>query len=101
MDVDKKKKTMATYDEIPEDRKQFLETMKCIKIIEELFYNCSKGNCDLDDIGSDKGIIYNPMLYLANAIFIDNNQWAEDLAKYLCVMCDLECIDLKTERKYS
>jgi len=92
------------YDEIPKDMMQLPETMKCIKTIEELYYNGFHQDSDfIDNLGIKKGIIFNPMLHLANAITVDcdgNRGWAKDLAKYLCTMCGLECLDLKTERDY-
>lgn len=95
---------VVTYDEIPKDTMQLPETMECIKTIEELYYNSFHQDSDfINNLGIKKGIIFNPMLHLANAITVDcdgNRGWAKDLAKYLCTMCGLECLDLKTERDY-
>lgn len=43
----------------------------------------------------DKRIIDHPMLHLAETIYMDYPKGAEDLAKYLCVLCDIKQIGVK------
>ena len=60
---------------------------------------CGKYLIDWDIYNSasdeDKGIIEHPMLHLAEKIYMDSPEWAEDLAKYLCVLCDIKQIGVK------
>lgn len=43
----------------------------------------------------DEAIFLNPMLHLAETIYMESPQLAEDLAKYLCVLCDIKQIGVK------
>lgn len=43
----------------------------------------------------DKEIIEHPMLHLAETIYMESPDWAETLAKYLCVLCDIKQIGVK------
>lgn len=43
----------------------------------------------------DKEIIEHPMLHLAETIYMESPNWAETLAKYLCVLCDIKQIGVK------
>ena len=43
----------------------------------------------------DNRIIEHPMLHLAETIYMESPDWAEILAKYLCVLCDIKQIGVK------
>ena len=76
--------------------KQLPKTEKYLDRMEELLVKyCS----DWEEIDSasdeDKAIFYNPMLHPAEIIYMEAPKWAEDLAKYLCVLCDIKQIGVK------
>lgn len=47
----------------------------------------------------DKALIEHPMLHLAETIYMENSDWAEDLAKYLCVLCNIKRLDVEINVK--
>lgn len=74
------------------------ETEQYLNHLEEL-YNKYIWECDWSAYDSasddDKRIIEHPMLHLAETIYMEHPGWAEDLAKYLCILCDIKQIGVK------
>lgn len=80
--------------------KQLPKTEKYLDYMEELLIKyCS----DWDELvlasDEDKAIVYNPMLHLAETIYMESPEWAEELAKYLCILCSIEGINIKVDIK--
>ena len=80
--------------------KQLPKTEKYLDRMEELLIKyCS----DWDELAlasdEDKAIVYNPMLHLAETIYMESPEWAEELAKYLCILCGIEGINIKVDIK--
>lgn len=77
-------------------QKQLPKTERYLNHMEELYDKCA---IDWDFYNSasdeDKGIIDHPMLHLAETIYMESPEWAENLAKYLCVLCDIKQIGVK------
>ncbi len=77
-------------------QKLFPKTEQYLNHLEELY---SKYVIDWNtrDSASDEDnrILEHPMLHLAETIYMESPGWAEDLAKYLCVLCDIEQIGVK------
>jgi len=73
------------------------KTEQYLNHMEELYSKYAAINWDTYDSASDedKGIIEHPMLHLAETIYMENPEWAEDLAKYLCVLCDIKQIGVE------
>ena len=76
-------------------QKQLPKTERYLNHMEEL-YDKYWDIYDSDSASDeDKGIIEHPMLHLAETIYMESPEWAEDLAKYLCVLCDIKQIGVK------
>jgi hypothetical protein len=73
------------------------KTEQYLNHMEELYSKYAANNWDTYDSASDedKGIIAHPMLHLAETVYMEDPEWAEDLAKYLCVLCDIKQIGVK------
>lgn len=73
------------------------KTEQYLNHMEELYGKYAAINWDTYDSASDedKGIIENPILHLAETIYMESPEWAEDLAKYLCALCDIKQIGVK------
>lgn len=77
--------------------KQLLKTEKYLDRMEELFAKyCSDWELVSDE---DRAILYHPMLHLAETIYMESPTWAEELAKYLCLLCGIKGIDIKVDIK--
>lgn len=81
--------------------KMLPKTEEYLDRMEELFVKYCSG--DWEELDSapdeDKAILYNPMLHLAETIFMESPQWAEELVKYLCLLCGIKGIDIKVDIK--
>lgn len=80
--------------------KQLPKTEKYLDRMEELIIKyCS----DWEELelasDEDRAIFYNPMLHLAETIYMESPEWAEELTKYLCVLCGIKGIDIKADIK--
>ena len=79
-------------------RKLLPKTEQYLNHLEELY---DKYVIDWDAYDSasdaDKRIIEHPMLHLAETIYLESPGWAKDLAKYLCVLCDIKQIGVKID----
>ena len=73
------------------------KTEQYLNHMEELYGKYAAINWDTYDSApdEDKRIIENPMWHLAETIYMESPKWAEDLAKYLCVICDIQQIGVK------
>ena len=80
--------------------RQLQKTSDCINRIEEVIlrvrsdYEKYEKMCD-----GDKALTVNPMLHLAETIYMEAPEWAEDLARYLCVLCDIKRLDVEINVK--
>lgn len=81
--------------------KQLPKTEKYLDRMEELFVKyCDWDWEELDSApDEDKAIIYNPMLHLAETIYMEAPQEAEFLAKFLCLRCGIKGIDVEVHIK--
>lgn len=78
--------------------KQLPKTEKYLDRMEELIIKyCS----DWDELelasDEDKAIFYNPMLHFAETIYMESPEWAEELGKYLCLLCSIDRINVKVD----
>lgn len=73
------------------------KTEQYLNYMEKLYGKYAAINWDTYDSApdEDKRIIENPMWHLAETIYMESPKWAEDLAKYLCVICDIQQIGVK------
>lgn len=77
-----------------------LNTYECLQRIENLFSIYATDLEKWEHAPVDELAIFtNPMLHLAEAIYMDNPRWATDLAKYLCVMCKINKLDVEINVK--
>lgn len=76
--------------------KQLHKTEKYLDHMEELFEKYCSVWEEFDSApDEDKAILYNPMLHLAETIYMESPEWAEELAKYLCVLCGMIKVEIK------
>ena len=81
-------------------KKQLPKTEKYLDRMEELFTKYSSDWEELDLASDeDKAIFFNPMLHLAETIYIESPKLAKELTKYLCLLCDIKGIDVKVDIK--
>ena len=80
--------------------KQLPKTEKYLDRMEELIIKYC-GDWEELELASDedRAIFYNPMLHLAETIYMESPEWAEELTKYLCVLCGIKGIDIKADIK--
>lgn len=80
--------------------KQLPKTLEYLNHMEDVIAKiCS--SCEEFENASDedKAILMNPMLHLAETISMEAPEWAEDLAKYLCVLCQIKRLDVEIDVK--
>ena len=80
--------------------KQLPKTLEYLNHMEDIYCKCWSDLEELEQLSdNDKGIFMNPMLHFAEIIFMESPGWAEDLAKYLCVLCDIKKLDVEINVK--
>lgn len=80
--------------------RQLQKTSDCINRIEEVFSRLCSDYEEYEKCpDEDKALIANPMLHLAETIYMEAPEWAEDLARYLCILCDIKRLDVEINVK--
>lgn len=76
--------------------KQLPKTAEYLNHMEEIFSEFVSDYEKFEQATDEEKAIYmNPMLHFAETIYMENSAWAEDIAKYLCVLCDIKKINVK------
>jgi len=80
--------------------KQLPKTLEYLNHMEDIYCKYCSNLEEYEQISdNDKGIFMNPMLHLAEIIYMEAPAWAEDLAKYLCVLCNIKRLDVEINVK--
>ena len=78
---------------------QLPKTVECIKKIENAFQHLFYIEDPKKISEEERFLIDNPMLTLAGVLYSEAPEWAEDLAKFLCVIGHIDTIEAKVEIK--
>ena len=80
--------------------KQLPKTFEYLNHMEDIYSKYCSNLEEYEQISdNDKEIFMNPMLHLAEIIYMEAPAWAEDLAKYLCVLCQIKRLDIEINVK--
>lgn len=80
--------------------KQLPKTLEYLNHMEDIYCKCCSDPEELEQLSdNDNRIFMNPMLHFAEIIFMESPGWAEDLAKYLCVLCNIKRLDVEINVK--
>ena len=76
---------------------QLPKTVECINKIENAFQHLFYIEDDKNISEEERFLIDNPMLTLAGVLYSEAPEWAEDLAKFLCIIGHIDTIKAKVE----
>lgn len=80
--------------------KQLPKTLEYLNHMEDIFCKYYSNPEEYESFSdNDKGVIMNPMLHFAEIISMESPGWAEDLAKYLCILCNIKRLDIEINVK--